>query len=234
LNITERKNASAISVAKQYLIPEFEEFYNFFNKIRSNVTYYGLTKGSWTNLDNISKLYKNNSEVFAFTKKYLKEFDTGITNVSIEVNNNIKGDEFHYPIFEADVDGESKTLKYHSQSRGTQELFSILALYCITLNDGGVLVLDEFDVFLHPDILPHLVRLFTSAKSNPKKSQLLFSTHNTDIIDMMGKYRTIIVNKENGKCFSYRLDELNENVLRNDRPIAPIYKTGRLGGVPKI
>jgi uncharacterized protein len=233
-NITDRKNASLISVAKQFVIPEFEPFYSFFNRIISNVSFIGFTKGSWANVNNISEVYKINDALFAFTKKYLKAFDTGIVEVSIVENKDTQGKIKLFPEFSSSVDGEQKNLGYMQQSRGTQELFQILALYGTTLNDGGVLILDEFDVFLHPDILPHLVKLFTDVKTNPKKAQLVFSTHNTDIIDFMGKYRTVIVEKEKGKCFAYRLDEIGDTILRNDRPISPIYKTGRLGGVPKI
>jgi uncharacterized protein len=234
-NITDRNNASLISVARQFVIAELEPFYSFFKSIITNVSFYGFHKSSWLNMAKISQVYKENAGLFAFSKKYLKEFDTGIVDVSIiEKDSKNKNEIDLYPEFSFFVDGEQKTLGYIQQSRGTQELFDILALYGKVLGDGGILVLDEFDVFLHPDILPHLVKLFTNSKSNPKNAQLIFSTHNTDIIDLMGKYRTVIVEKENGKCFSFRLDEIGDRILRNDRPISPIYKTGRLGGVPKI
>jgi uncharacterized protein len=231
--ITDRINASSISVAKQYLIPEFVPFYNFFNSIRFNVSKTGLIK-NWLNEDAILALYKNNPSSFEFTKNLLKAFDTGIEDVKIR-NRSIKNDEERLvPIFEYNIDGKVEELERVSQSSGTVVLFSLLAAYFATLDEGGILVLDEFDVYLHPDILPHLVRLFTEVSSNPKNAQLIFSTHNTDIIDMMGKYRTVFLGKEKGKCFSYRLDELNETLLRNDRPITPIYKTGQIGGVPRI
>ena len=41
-------------------------------------------------------------------------------------------------------------------------------------------------------------------------------------------------NKENNESFGYRLDELSNNVIRNDRKIAPIYDSGVIGGVPVL
>lgn len=233
-NITDRKNASLISVARQFVIPELEPFYSFFNSARANVSFEGFAKGGVLSVKNLSKIYKENATMFAFTKKYLKEFDTGIVDVALVENKDTKGETYLYPKFSSSVDGEQKTLTYRQQSRGTQELFELLAFFGDTLINGGILILDEFDVFLHPDILPHLVKMFTNSKTNPKKAQFVFSTHNTDIIDYMGKYRTVLVVKENGKSFSYRLDEIDDVILRNDRPISPVYKTGRLGGVPRI
>jgi len=232
-NAVDRKNASVISVARQYLVAELEPFYLFFDKIRSNVNYFGLMHGLGMSVGDVSKLYNDNDNLFAFAKEYLKRFDTGISDVSIDVRQT-DGRDHYVPVFEFDVDGDRKKLAYTSQSRGSQELFRILLLYKLILSTGGVLIMDEFDVYLHPDILAHLVNLFLSEKTNPLHAQLLFSTHNTDILDLMGKYRTVIVNKEHGKSFCYRLDEVSDRVLRNDRPIVPIYRTGHLGGVPRI
>lgn len=235
-NLSDRKNASIISVARQFLVPELDNFYTFFNNMISNVSYLGYIKPRQINVERLAKLYKEDANMFEFTKKYLKEFDTGIVDVTIQDTKNAKVESKQdlFPEFFSDVDGEQKKLGFIQQSRGTQELFQLLGWYCTALTNGGVLILDEFDVFLHPDILPHLVKMFTCQETNPKKAQLIFSTHNTDIIDFMGKYRTVIVEKEHGKCFCYRLDEIGDRILRNDRPISPIYKTGRLGGVPKI
>ena len=51
----------------------------------------------------------------------------------------------------------------------------------------------------------------------------------------MKKYRTYLFAKENGESFCYRIDELpTNNDIRNERPLEPIYKSGLLGGVPRV
>ena len=62
---------------------------------------------------------------------------------------------------------------------------------------------------------------------------MIFTTHNRDILDALGKHKTILVNKEDNESYSYKLDELPGNLVRNDRPISPIYNSGKIGGVPK-
>ena len=209
-------------------------FYNFFNNIKSNVTYFGLLDKNQEEYSNVAEFYNNNKEVFGFTIQMLKKFDTGISDIEIKTYKDSDDKNHCYPVFIHNLADSKPILLYHSQSSGTKSLFNLLAIYNLTLRSGGILILDEFDLTLHPDILPHLVELFESSDTNPNRAQLLFSTHNNDIIDIMGKYKTYLFNKENGESYGYRLDEIKENIIRNDRPITPLYKSGKLGGVPKI
>jgi predicted ATPase len=94
--------------------------------------------------------------------------------------------------------------------------------------------LDEFDIHLHPHILPKLIKLFLDPRSNPKGAQLLISTHDAEILNMLGRYRTFLVNKVENESFGYRLDELPGDIVRNDRPILPAYNEGKIGGVPRL
>ena len=94
--------------------------------------------------------------------------------------------------------------------------------------------MDEFDTKLHPDLLPLIVDLFEKEETNPHGAQFLFTSHNLEIMDYLGKYRTILVNKESLESFCYRLDEIPGDIIRNDRAISSLYRDGRLGGVPKL
>ncbi|RLO37994.1 abortive infection protein, partial [Serratia marcescens] len=49
-----------------------------------------------------------------------------------------------------------------------------------------------------------------------------------------GKYRTYLVNKEKNESYCYRLDEIKGDILRHGRLISPVYKEGKIGGVPKL
>lgn len=233
-NLLIRNNASVISTFKQLEIKEFDPFYNFFNNIKSNVTYFGLVDKNQEESSKLSEFYINNAEYLEFTTEILRKFDTGISDVKIETYKDSDNKLQYFPLFIHNLPDATRTLLFHSQSSGTKSLFNVLAIYYLTLKIGGILVLDEFDITLHPDILPHLVAMFESSETNPHNAQLLFSTHNNDIIDIMGKYKTYLFNKENGESFCYRLDELKDNIIRNDRPISPLYKSGKIGGIPRI
>lgn len=229
-----RKNASFISTLHQYAIKEIEPIYDFFNKNAINVTYTGLRYEIRRDVPAISEFYFFHADALDFTKKLLKRFDTGILDVAISFREDENNNKLYFPIFSHADNGTVKKLGIDSESTGTRALFINLLFYYITLKSGGVLLLDEFDINLHPDILPHLIQLFTNPEANPNNSQMVFTSLNLDILDILGKYRTYLFEKENGEAFGYRLDEPKTNILRNDRSVSAPYKRHLLGGYPKI
>lgn len=228
-----RSNASIISTANQYEIRCIVACYRFFDTIISNV-YWGGREDFPRNYFNISKYYENHPDVLNFSIGIIKTCDLGIDDIKIRNRKDESGKNVYFPIFKHDTDSKNNALTFLDQSSGTKELFITLPYYKLILEAGGVLVLDEFDINLHPHILPMLIKLFDNEKSNPHNAQMVFSTQNDYIIDYMSKYRLVIVNKENSESFAYRLDEIPGDILRNNRPICPIYNSGKIGGIPRI
>ena len=62
------------------------------------------------------------------------------------------------------------------------------------LTQGGVAILDEFDVSLHPDMFC-LFELFIQPEINPHNAQLLFSTHSHVVLSKLDKYQIILIEK---------------------------------------
>ena len=228
-----RSNASIISTANQYELKNMQPIYNFFKSINSNIGLVGRKRIS-DDYGDISRYYHENSDSFEFAKAIIRKSDLGIRDISLLKIKDEEGKTKYFPAFEHDVDSDNNKLIYYFQSSGTKELYKILPYYKISLDEGGILVLDEFDTDLHPHILPMLIKLFDDDVSNPLNSQLIFSTHNSNILDYMKKYRTVLLNKEKSESYAYRLDEIPGDILRNDRPIGPIYNAGKIGGVPKV
>ena len=147
-----------------------------------------------------------------------------------------EGKEVFYPIFEFEVDGCSKTLRFSEQSSGTKRLYHLLGFIFLVLEGNhdlpycATFIADELDLHLHSKILPELIKIFEDASN----AQLIFSCQNDQILDSLGKYRTVLINKEENESYSYRLDDLPSDVLRNGRPITPHYANESIGGVPKI
>ena len=234
INIIYRENASFISTLHQYDVKTIGEFYDFFSKITINVTYTGLHQRISRDISIVSNLYFNNPQALQFTTDLIRKFDTGIYKIDIVYREDEKNRRIYYPIFYHDIATPDKTLTIDQESSGTRALYIDLFHYYINLQRGGVLILDEFDINLHPDILPYLLKLFTDKNTNPHSAQMLFTTHNSEILDVLGKYRTYIVSKENGESIAYRLDEIKPTILRNDRSISVPYKRHFIGGYPKI
>ena len=228
-----RSNASIISTANQYEILTISDIYTFFKSMISNVYCYGLYERK-LDCSFVSKLYKNDDDLFGFMKKIIKRCDLGINDIKIFERIDENNKKIYFPVFYHKTKDGTKSLIFLYQSSGTRTLYLDLFYYYYSLNKGSVLVLDEFDINYHPDILPLLLDLFINSKSNRKNAQLIFTTHNARIMDYMSRYRTYLINKEDNESYGYRLDEIPGDLLRNDRSIIPIYESGKIGGKPRL
>ncbi len=232
-----RLNASIISIAKQYDIKAINPLYNLFKNIETNVNVFGRTpnEDNFPHYKTVTELYQENKNLLKFVLNILKKADTGIENIKIKSISNAETTKKEYvPIFEYKIDNKIKTLTYHEQSNGVKSLYLQLGLYAIALEFGMVLALDEFDIDLHPDLIPMLVELFENKELNKNNAQFIFTTHHTSIMNQLGKYRIVFVNKDENESYLYRLDEIPGDILRPDRPIAPVYRANKIGGKPRI
>lgn len=123
------------------------------------------------------------------------------------------------------------------ESSGTNKIFNISGPIFDVLSDGGVLVIDELDASLHPLLTLEVTKLFNSNVYNPKNAQLIFSTHDTNLL-CYGNYRRdqvfFVEKDEFGASDLYSLVEYNENgkKIRNDRSFEKDYIEGRYGAIP--
>lgn len=228
-----RKNVSLFSMAKQYDVKSVSPIEKVFSRVLSNVNYMGLLAETH-DIDFISEFYHDNPSVFDFAKSIIIKFDPSIKDIYIKDFTDEDGKVNYKPWFVFEHDGKTDVLSFSLQSSGTKSLYKQLGNYNVVLTLGGLLVLDEFDINLHPHILPHLLNIFIDESINYNEAQLIFTTHNTEILDFLGKHRTYLVNKNKTESYCYRLDEIPSDILRNDRPITPAYNQGKIGGVPNL
>lgn len=82
------------------------------------------------------------------------------------------------------VSGELTLLDFlKHESAGTQRLAGIVGLILYALKTGSVFIVDELECSLHPLLMREIVLLFKKRRHNPKGAQIIFTTHNTDILD---------------------------------------------------
>jgi AAA15 family ATPase/GTPase len=231
-----RRNASLISTANQYelTLHELGAFSHFFKSFYTNVGYAGLLDQKTNTMESMAKFLYENPAHMEFVKQTIAECDLGISGMRVQRDVGSDNSESFYVYFEHLVDGQLKSVLGAAESSGTKALFKTLAFHYIALQYGGNIVIDELDINLHPDLLFKLTRLYLDEKINVGKARLIFSTHNTEILDELGRYRTYLVNKRENESFAYRLDEIPGDVLRNDRLITPAYRSGKIGGVHRL
>lgn len=237
-----KSSASVISSSAMYKIkqglPDLKEIHRYFSFVVGNVHSVGVLGDEVYTPERAAEFFSGDSEALEFAKSIIKNCDLGILDIKIHKTTRADGEQEYYPTFlhEAQsVDSvERRWLTSWDESSGTMALFRRLYLYWVVLSVGGVLVMDEFDINCHSMLLPLLVGLFLDPKTNPHDAQFIFTAHSSEIIDFLGKYRIILVGKESGESFCYRLDEVPGDLIRNDRSISSLYRDGKIGGVPKI
>lgn len=80
-------------------------------------------------------------------------------------------------------DGQPVELKLDEESDGTQKVFALAGPWLDTLENGHVIIFDELHDNLHPSLVRFLVERFHDPSVNAKGAQLVFSTHDTSILN---------------------------------------------------
>lgn len=119
-----------------------------------------------------------------------------------------------------------------NESQGTLKLFSLLGPVMEALLQGKVLVIDELDSRLHPLITNFIIELFHSAEHNPHKAQLIFNTHDTNLLSNKVFRRDQIWFTEKGKYGESHLYSLIEYKVRSDASYEKDYLLGKYGAIP--
>jgi AAA15 family ATPase/GTPase len=125
------------------------------------------------------------------------------------------------------------------ESAGTNKLFNISGPVFDVLNDGGVLIVDELDASLHPLLTLAITKLFNSKDFNHNNAQLIFATHDTNLL-YYGNYRRdqiyFVEKNKFGASEIYSLVEYKEagKTVRKDRSFEKDYIEGRYGAIPFI
>ncbi|NCC31440.1 MAG: ATP-binding protein [Chloroflexia bacterium] len=125
------------------------------------------------------------------------------------------------------------------ESEGTRRLFALAYPLMRALQEGLVLFVDEIDARIHSNLVIALIRLFNDPGTNPQHAQLIFTTHNTNVLSarLFRRDQIWFVEKtRQGASELYSLVEyrLDGKIVRNDAGFAKDYLAGRYGAVPFI
>lgn len=134
------------------------------------------------------------------------------------------------------IEGNDKDVPFplEEESRGTQAFLFLSLAMVETLATGGVLCIDELDASLHPLMAIEIVKTFDDPLRNPNNAQLLFNTHDTNILEYGALRRDQIWFTEKDAAGATHLYALNDYKARKQENIRRGYLQGRYGAVPFI
>lgn len=141
---------------------------------------------------------------------------------TLHIKYNSSGDQVATEIFDLD----------QNESEGTKKIFSLLGILLIVLNEGLILVVDELDARLHPLITRTIVQLFNSNQTNPHNSQLIFMTHDINLLSKNIFRKDQIWFTEKNSYESTDLYSLIDYDMDNETSYEDDYIIGRYGAIP--
>ncbi|MFA5985516.1 MAG: ATP-binding protein [Methylococcaceae bacterium] len=131
--------------------------------------------------------------------------------------------------------GQNITFDVEDESEGSQKLFAFAGPWLDSLKNGNILVIDELHDNLHPKIVQFLVSLFHNVKNNPNNAQLIFTTHETSILNQDVFRRDQIWFCEKDKEQATKIYPLTDFSPRKDREnLEASYLAGRYGALPYV
>jgi uncharacterized protein len=122
----------------------------------------------------------------------------------------------------------------NDESEGTQKVFYLSGPVIDTLVKGKILVIDEIEARMHTMLTRKLIGLFNSEKTNPYHAQLIFATHDTNLLSNKLFRRDQIWFVEKDEFGASHLYSLVELKVRNDRDYENDYLQGKYGGIPML
>jgi len=120
------------------------------------------------------------------------------------------------------------------ESNGTQRFFALAGPWVGALDNGSVVVVDELECSMHPNLVRKLVEFFQSQRNNQKGAQLIFATQDATQMNLglLRRDQLWIVEKDGkGASSCYSLYDF-EKKPRNTEALQKNYLAGRYGGVP--
>ena len=155
-------------------------------------------------------------------KQHVQENMSGAKFPEVRVSHDTSGDR---PV-ELDLDDESD---------GTQKMFALAAPWLDTLANGHVIVFDELHDNLHPALVRFLVDRFHHPEANSKGAQLVFTTHDTSILNQDVFRRDQVWFCERNSRHETRIFPLTDfRPRRGVENLERSYLSGRYGALPYI
>ncbi len=184
--------------------------------------------------------------------RFLAEADLGVSDIAVEEHRPVPPPPDIKKLFTpealAQIDSSSEDMRRvrlvrggkqawslppEDESRGTQIFLARLADLLPKMLRGGLIVTDELDTSLHPDLCKALVGLFTDPRSNRNGAQLLFTTHDRDILEVLRTDEVALVDKDADGASVLRTASDYKQV-RTRENLRQVHAEGRLRGVPVI
>ncbi|WP_054813236.1 AAA family ATPase [Nocardia arizonensis] len=122
-----------------------------------------------------------------------------------------------------------------AESNGTRNWYNLIGPVLQALRSGSMLVLDEIDASLHPTLSAQLLGLFGDPVTNPLGAQLIFTTHDTSLLNHLNRDEVWLTEKlPTGATRLGALADFAGERVRKSQNLENAYLHGRFGALPDV
>lgn len=179
-----------------------------------------------TNDDNSVRYYVAHPNHLQALNREIERIDLGVRAMQIQAGAN-------GPIALFQHQGLATPLPVQLESHGTRTFIRIFPLLNGALTTGGIAVIDELDLAIHPLVLPEIVRWFHDPERNPHNAQLWMTCQNVSLLEESVKEEVFFCEKDSqGRTTVYGLQDI-QAVRRGDNYYRK-YLGGVYGAVPHL
>ncbi len=231
-----RDNGLFLSVCDQFNVSKGKMVFTDINNIE---ILSGVNHEPFTSMTNV--LLKEETKT---TKEFFKNLQLGFTDIDLIIGERALIDKARttHNIYDryGKTIGQQSFIITQSESAGTNKIFDMAGYILFTLKFGLPLVVDELDAKLHPLLTKKIIEMFHSPEINLKGAQLIFATHDTNLLgcDCFRRDQIWFTEKdEKEQTDLYSLVEFRDPdgaKVRNDRNYEKDYIQGRYGAIPFI
>lgn len=133
------------------------------------------------------------------------------------------------------TDQERVPLDFAAESDGTRTWFGLIGPVLTALRAGSLLLFDELDSSLHPTLSAELIRLFHDPATNAKGAQLVFTSHDTSLLNHLNRDEVWLTEKaDSGATRLGALAEFAGERVRKSQNLERAYLHGRFGALPDV
>lgn len=128
---------------------------------------------------------------------------------------------------------ENYELELQEESLGTQNLFFLSPILKEAFEKGKIIIVDEIDKSLHPLLVEFIIKLFHNKEINKNDAQLIFNTHDTNLLSLDNFRRDQIwFTEKDPKKGSTEIYPLDDFSVRKTENVQKGYLNGRYGAIP--
>lgn len=179
-------------------------------------------------------------------EQFIENLDLGFYNFKVEEDKNNKFFETKVKTIHKKHDEFGKEISKvefkltENESSGTNKIFDLSGYIVLALKYGGIIIIDELDSKLHPILTQEIIKLFNNPETNHNNAQLIFTTHDTNLLgaNLFRRDQIWFTEKDDFEATDmYSLLEFKDedgNTIRKDRSFEKDYIRGRYGAIPYI